>query len=50
MAAKFEFEELKNVSAARTLIQQGLRVNSESKHLWLEVKLLVLSPPATSLS
>ena len=38
MAAKFEFEELKDVFAARTLIQQGLRANSDSKHLWREVR------------
>ena len=37
MAAKFEFEEMKDVSAARALIQQGLRANSDSKQLWLEV-------------
>ena len=37
MAAKFELEELNDVSAARVLIQQGLRSNSDSKHLWLEV-------------
>ena len=37
MAAKFELEELNDVSAARVLIQQGLRANSDSKHLWLEV-------------
>ena len=37
MAAKFEFEEQKNTSSARTLLQQGLRANPESKHLWLEV-------------
>lgn len=37
MAAKFEMEELNDVSAARVLIQQGLRANSDSKHLWLEV-------------
>ena len=40
MAAKFEFEELKDVSAARTLLQRGLRANSDSKHLWLEVSLI----------
>ena len=37
MAAKFELEELNNASAARVLIQQGLRANAESKRLWLEV-------------
>ena len=37
MAAKFELEELNDVSAARVLIQQGLRANSDSKLLWLEV-------------
>ena len=42
MAAKFEFEELKDVSSARTLLQQGLRANPESKHLWLEVGLVCI--------
>ena len=37
MAAKFEFEEQKDVSSARVLLQQGLRANPCSKHLWLEV-------------
>ena len=37
MAAKFEFEDLKDVSSARVLLQQGLRANPTSKHLWTEV-------------
>lgn len=37
MAAKFELEELNDVPAARVLILQGLRANSDSKLLWLEV-------------
>lgn len=37
MAAKFEFEELKDVAAARALLQQGLRVNSTTHQLWHEV-------------
>ena len=37
MAAKFEFEDLKDVSSARVLLQQGLRANPTSKHLWIEV-------------
>ena len=37
MAAKFEFEEQKDVSSARVLLQQGLRANPCSKHLWIEV-------------
>ena len=35
MAAKFELEELNDISATRVLIQQGLRSNSDSKQLWL---------------
>ena len=37
MAAKFEFEEVKDVAAARALLQQGLRANSTSHQLWHEV-------------
>lgn len=36
-AAKFEFEERNNIVAARTLFQQGLRVNPTAQKLWLEV-------------
>ena len=39
MAAKFQFETMKDVSSARTLFQQGLRANDSSQHLWLEVSL-----------
>ena len=45
MAAKFELEELNDVSAARVVIQQGLRANSNSKHLWLEVSLIIFITP-----
>ncbi len=38
MAAKFQFEDLKDVTAARSLLQQGLRANQTSKHIWLEVR------------
>ena len=41
MAAKFELDELNDVSAGRVVIQQGLRANSNSKHLWLEVSSFV---------
>ena len=37
MAAKFEFETMKNASSSRALLQQGIRANPESKHLWMEV-------------
>ena len=37
MAAKFEFESMKNTSSARALLQQGIRANPESKHLWMEL-------------
>ena len=37
MAAKFEFEDLKDVSSARALLQQGLRANSRAPLLWREV-------------
>ena len=47
MAAKFELEELNDISAARVVIQQGLRANSNSKHLWLEVSLLISMQIAT---
>ncbi|XP_064406834.1 U3 small nucleolar RNA-associated protein 6 homolog [Halichondria panicea] len=36
MAAKFEFEDMKDMSSARSLLQQGLRTNPQSKHLWIE--------------
>jgi U3 small nucleolar RNA-associated protein 6 len=36
MAAKFEFEDRKDVNASRSLFQQGLRVNRSSKKLWIE--------------
>jgi len=36
VAAKYEYEELSNISAARTLLQRGLRVNSDNQELWLE--------------
>ncbi len=38
MAAKFQLEDLNDVSSARSLLQQGLRVNSTSQHLWQEVR------------
>ena len=47
MAAKFELEELNDISAARVVIQQGLRANSNSKHLWLEVSSLISMQIAT---
>ena len=37
MAAKFEFEDLKDVASARALLQQGLRANSQDRLLWREV-------------
>lgn len=37
MAAKWEFEENKNIPNSRTLLQKGLRVNPSSQKLWLEV-------------
>lgn len=36
MAARFEFEENANAKAARALLQNGLRINPESRELWLE--------------
>lgn len=36
MAAKWEFEENKNIPNSRTLLQRGLRVNPSAKQLWLE--------------
>lgn len=36
MAAKWEFEDNKNIPNSRTLLQRGLRVNPSSKQLWLE--------------
>ena len=38
MAAKWEFEENKNIPNSRSLLQRGLRVNSSSQQLWLEVR------------
>ena len=35
-AASWEFDRNRNVQAARTLMQRGLRVNQHSKQLWLE--------------
>lgn len=40
MAAKFQFETMKDVSSARSLFQQGLRANASSQHLWLEVSVV----------
>ena len=37
MAAKFQFEEQHDPSSGRSIMQQGLRSNPSSKHLWLEV-------------
>ena len=37
MAAKFQFEEQHDPSSGRSIMQQGLRSNPTSKHLWLEV-------------
>ena len=37
MAAKWEFEENKNIPNSRSLLQKGLRVNPSSQKLWLEV-------------
>lgn len=36
MAAKWEFEENKNIPNSRSLLQKGLRVNASSQKLWLE--------------
>lgn len=48
MAAKFEFETMKNASSARALLQQGIRANPDSKLLWTEVFLveMCVSSPA----
>ena len=35
-AAAWEFEENKNTSGARSLMQQGLRMCKKSEELWLE--------------
>ena len=35
-AASWEFEENKNTSGARSLMQQGLRISKQSEQLWLE--------------
>ena len=43
MAAKWEFEDNKNVPNCRALFQRGLRVNSASKQLWLEVHFVQFS-------
>ena len=40
MAAKFEFETMKNTSSARALLQQGIRANPDCKHLWTEVPIV----------
>ena len=45
MAAKFEFEDLKDVSSARALLQQGLRTNSQARLLWQEVRVVSISQP-----
>ena len=37
MAAQFQFEDQHDPSAARSTMQQGLRSNPTSTHLWLEV-------------
>lgn len=42
MAAKFEFEDRQDTSAARVLFQEGLRTNSSSQKLWLEVLLIII--------
>jgi len=36
MAASWEFEKNGNALSGRTLLQRGLRINGESKKLWLE--------------
>lgn len=36
MASKFEFETQKDVSGARSILQQGIRSNPNSPKLWLE--------------
>ncbi|KAI8820189.1 U3 small nucleolar RNA-associated protein 6-domain-containing protein [Fimicolochytrium jonesii] len=36
MAAAWEFEDNTNMSSARVLLQRGLRINPESKKLWME--------------
>ncbi|KAI9017097.1 U3 small nucleolar RNA-associated protein 6-domain-containing protein [Gaertneriomyces semiglobifer] len=36
MAAAYEFEKNSNMQSARILLQRGLRINSESRKLWLE--------------
>lgn len=36
MAAEWEYEENGNIASARSLMQRALRVNSESKVLWIE--------------
>ena len=42
MAAKYQLEEEKNTAAARTLLQRAIRINSQCKQLWLEVRLIVI--------
>ena len=37
MAAKFQFEDQHDPSSGRSTMQQGLRSNPTSTHLWLEV-------------
>ena len=35
-AASWEFEENKNTSGARSLMQQALRISKQSEQLWIE--------------
>ena len=42
MAAKYQLEEEKNAAATRTLLQRAIRINSQCKQLWLEVRLTVV--------
>ena len=37
MAGKFQFEDQNDPSSGRSTMQQGLRSNPSSTHLWLEV-------------
>ena len=37
MAGKFQFETQNDPSSGRSTLQQGLRSNPSSTHLWLEV-------------
>ena len=36
LAAKWEFEDNSNITSARVLLQRAIRLNSDSRHLWLE--------------